>query len=321
METQRHESMMTSRTLHMSPLGAANILRPQTHATQFHRGGKLMQNLLTKTVVAFAVAALAMIVTMQFTAKPAMAHCTLYHPAHCVEEVIEDPADALIRDRPSESPSCFAVWTHEDYEFSISNEANTVVYYSINGDSYSISAGGYQSYSYPQARGSNSCNTEYYNRPQIEYDSSYVSGYQEQSYGLDDNGAYKFERSGDSLNLYIATASSTSTGSGSGQSSSSHIAYGNDVNGQVTSSGGNRYTFSGTAGQWVEITMSSSSMDSYLELYGPSGTLIASDDDSGGGDRGLNSRIYVSSLPETGTFTIVARDYYGNTGSFYLTLD
>lgn len=268
-----------------------------------------------------AVALLVTVLGFVLTTQTASAHCTLYHPHHCVEEVIEDPADALIRDRPSgsESSSCLAVWTHEDYEFRISNETSNTVYYSINGDDFSLSAGYYRNHSYPKARGSNSCNTVRYSLPRIEFDYSYTSGYQARSYNIGDFSAYQFEVSGNGLDLYLSSSSSTGTDSGTGSgSTSSHIAYGAAFSGYVTSSGGNRYTFTGSAGDWVAITMSSSTMDTYLELRDASGTLIAEDDD--GGD-GTNSRIYVSSLPYSGTYTIIARGFGGSTGSFYLTLD
>jgi hypothetical protein len=66
------------------------------------------------------------------------------------------------------------------------------------------------------------------------------------------------------------------------------------------------YSFSGTAGQQVTITMTSSVIDSYLFLVDPSGSNdVAQDDDSGGGATGLDSRI-VFTLNQTGTWFIVA---------------
>jgi serine protease Do len=59
-------------------------------------------------------------------------------------------------------------------------------------------------------------------------------------------------------------------------------------------------------------------MDTYLKLLGPDGYVIAEDDD-GGGD--TNSKIYISSLPSSGTYTIVAGGYDGGTGSYQLTLE
>ncbi len=82
------------------------------------------------------------------------------------------------------------------------------------------------------------------------------------------------------------------------------------------------YTFSGAAGQRVAIAQSSTAFDTYLQLIGPSGTVIASNDDGGGG---TNSRIppgtgYIT-LPSTGTYTIEASSFTVNaTGAYTLSL-
>ena len=72
------------------------------------------------------------------------------------------------------------------------------------------------------------------------------------------------------------------------------------------------YTFSGTAGQRVSILMTSATFDAYLFLLMPSETVVDFDssvqDDDGGG--GTNARIPFGSgfftLPETGTYSIIA---------------
>jgi hypothetical protein len=97
-----------------------------------------------------------------------------------------------------------------------------------------------------------------------------------------------------------------------------HIAYNDVVNESVQSWGGDQWTFDGSRGDWVRINMFSNNMDTYLELYDPFGNLLAQDDD--GGD-GSNSHIYVDSLPFTGVYTIVARGYAGDTGSYQLMLE
>ncbi len=86
----------------------------------------------------------------------------------------------------------------------------------------------------------------------------------------------------------------------------------------------NRYRFDGTAGQSITIDMNSGAFDTYLYLIGPSGTVVAEDDD-GGTD--TNSRIPRDTgsfqLASTGTFIIEATSFSrtGNaTGSFGLTL-
>jgi len=95
------------------------------------------------------------------------------------------------------------------------------------------------------------------------------------------------------------------------------IEYGQTVSDYVMSSEGDEWTFSGRAGDVVTITMSSEQFDSYLELEGAQGDLLASNDD-GGGER--NSLIEAFSLPETGEYTIIARAYSSGRGSYTMTL-
>jgi hypothetical protein len=79
------------------------------------------------------------------------------------------------------------------------------------------------------------------------------------------------------------------------------------------------YGFSGTAGQQVTITMTSSVFDTYLFLIRSDGTTVAAfDDDSGGG---TNSRI-VFALDATGTWFVGANAFDPNTvGAYTLTLE
>jgi Calx-beta domain/Putative binding domain, N-terminal/Bacterial pre-peptidase C-terminal domain len=82
------------------------------------------------------------------------------------------------------------------------------------------------------------------------------------------------------------------------------------------------YTFSGTAGQQVAITLTSTSFDAFLILNSPTGTALASDDNSAGG---TNARIPAATgffaLPTTGTYTIYANSAAANlTGNYTLTL-
>ncbi|MEX1020528.1 MAG: hypothetical protein WDZ49_12770 [Litorilinea sp.] len=96
------------------------------------------------------------------------------------------------------------------------------------------------------------------------------------------------------------------------------IGYGSRVSGSVTCSEGSHWTFYGSRGEWVEIIMRSDSMDTYLELLDPNGHRIAWDDDGAGN---LNSRIYLNALPTSGRYTIVARGYAGDMGTYQLSLD
>jgi hypothetical protein len=85
------------------------------------------------------------------------------------------------------------------------------------------------------------------------------------------------------------------------------------------------YTFTGTAGQQISISMSSIEFDTWLYLYKPNGGVLAADDDGGGG---TNSRIPSSSgfltLPLTGTYLIFANSFdpanAGGVGAYSLTL-
>ncbi|HEY9734672.1 MAG TPA: tetratricopeptide repeat protein, partial [Trichocoleus sp.] len=75
-----------------------------------------------------------------------------------------------------------------------------------------------------------------------------------------------------------------------------------------------RYTFDGTAGQSVTITLASEDFDSVVLLQNAAGEEIAANDDFGGT---LNSTVIVT-LPENGTYTVVARSFAGNGGDYQL---
>ena len=69
------------------------------------------------------------------------------------------------------------------------------------------------------------------------------------------------------------------------------------------------YSFSGTSGQQVTITLSSSAIDSYLFLLDTSGSnVVATDDDGGGG----NDSQIVYTLTSTGTWFVVANSLSAN---------
>ncbi|MDQ8023334.1 MAG: kelch repeat-containing protein [Moraxellaceae bacterium] len=85
-----------------------------------------------------------------------------------------------------------------------------------------------------------------------------------------------------------------------------------------------RYTFNAAPGNLVSIQLSSSAFDTYVYLKNPAGTVIAANDDGGGG---TNSRIPAGSgvltLPagSAGIYTIEVTSYYsGSTGAYNLTL-
>ncbi len=97
------------------------------------------------------------------------------------------------------------------------------------------------------------------------------------------------------------------------------IAYGETVTGDLRSWTGDVWTFTGEAGDRVTISMQSDEFDTYLDLWGPGLMQVARDDDGGGG---TDSLIDDFRLPESGTYSIVARGYGpGERGSYRLSLD
>jgi predicted small secreted protein len=98
------------------------------------------------------------------------------------------------------------------------------------------------------------------------------------------------------------------------------IEYGQEISGEIEDTPGHTYTFSGTAGDIVNISLTGGQgdTDTYLELYNASGTQVASDNDSGVGSA---ASIQNFTLPTTGTYTILARFFEGGAGGYTLTLD
>lgn len=74
------------------------------------------------------------------------------------------------------------------------------------------------------------------------------------------------------------------------------------------------YTFEGTTGQAITITLDSNDFDPVLTLLGPGETEIAANDDFGGT---LNAKIIVE-LPEDGAYTVVAKSFSGQGGDYDL---
>jgi len=96
------------------------------------------------------------------------------------------------------------------------------------------------------------------------------------------------------------------------------IAIGSTVTGYLSSGEEGRWSFSASAGTTVTINMSSSELDSYLELYDPGGVLLIENDDGAGYP---NARISNYSLPVSGVYRIVARSFgHSSSGSYTLTL-
>jgi hypothetical protein len=80
------------------------------------------------------------------------------------------------------------------------------------------------------------------------------------------------------------------------------LQFGQTVEGVIRQSGTERWTFSANTGDLVIIGMKSIEFDTYLELYGPDGALVISDDDGG---TETDSEI-VRELVDSGTYTISA---------------
>ncbi len=75
------------------------------------------------------------------------------------------------------------------------------------------------------------------------------------------------------------------------------------------------YSFEGRKGQQVVVEMNSANLDAYLILLSPQGRDLAQDDDGGGA---TNARL-VFTLPEDGTYTVLANSYASRqTGSYDL---
>ncbi|MBN1179269.1 MAG: PPC domain-containing protein, partial [Anaerolineae bacterium] len=98
------------------------------------------------------------------------------------------------------------------------------------------------------------------------------------------------------------------------------VAYGQTVAGALTEeSTAGYWRFDGTAGQVVDVSVEGVDglTDTYVELCGAGGDLLAQDDDSGAGYAALIERFI---LPETGSYRIVVRAFDERPGGYRLTL-
>lgn len=103
------------------------------------------------------------------------------------------------------------------------------------------------------------------------------------------------------------------------QPPSNTISCNQSVSGSLGLNEQDKWTFYGNGGQNVRISMESTTgLDTYLELRGPSGGLIASNDDINA-PYDLSSRMQVR-LPSTGTYTIVARGFKFQAGEYTLSV-
>lgn len=94
-----------------------------------------------------------------------------------------------------------------------------------------------------------------------------------------------------------------------------------DETGHLDGTNPSDFTFDGTAGQVVNITaqaINSSDADLNLTLYGPDGTQIGSDDDSGASN-GLGASdpaMMAFTLPSTGTYKVEVSSWFNTPGDF-----
>lgn len=97
------------------------------------------------------------------------------------------------------------------------------------------------------------------------------------------------------------------------------LALGQTVEGTLRRRVQDRWVFQGQGGDLVTITMISAEFDSYLELLGPGGQSLATDDDGLGYP---DARILSFRLPAAGAYTIVARSFGDHgAGRYTLTLE
>lgn len=121
-------------------------------------------------------------------------------------------------------------------------------------------------------------------------------------FGFDTGGYYYY-----SSNCTADTRTLVSGGS---------LSVGDSISGSLSAGEAAEWTFSGAAGDLVTISLSSpdEEIDPYLELLGPDGLGLASDDDGMGYP---NSQISGYELPSDGTYTIVACTYWDDDAGVY----
>ena len=119
----------------------------------------------------------------------------------------------------------------------------------------------------------------------------------------------------------VSRSSSVSDDHGDSASSATRMKIGDEVSGGINPEGDRDYfAFDGKARDVINIEITArmlgSDLDSYITLFGPDGSRLASNDDSG---NSLDSRIGDFELPETGKYKVEVRafGYGGGPGEFY----
>ncbi len=125
---------------------------------------------------------------------------------------------------------------------------------------------------------------------------------------------------GSSTGAYSLKATLSSSGGGNDNEDGQWLSHDQTRSGTLNSnSDEDTYYFSGVAGRIISVRMwkDGSSVDSYVELYSPSGSRIAQNDD-GGGDH--NSWL-VAVLPSSGVYRVKARSYnHASQGNYQVRL-
>lgn len=142
-------------------------------------------------------------------------------------------------------------------------------------------------------------------------------------YRLPEDGRYQIRARSYAPNQTGAYTLRITNGSGSRDTDDRRwLVHNRQLDGRIdTNNDEDWYYFSGIEGRIVSIRMNKSSgnLDSYLELYGPNGSQVTSDDDGGGSDT-RNSWL-VTILPRTGIYRVKARSYaHASSGHYNIRL-
>jgi hypothetical protein len=140
---------------------------------------------------------------------------------------------------------------------------------------------------------------------------------------LPDNGAYVVRAA--PLNAASTGAYSLTLSEGPEPIAAQAIRIGDTVRGELTDDDGvsasdihaDAYRFTGREGQRVRIDMTSTSFDTFIELFDDNQVSLGSDDD--GGPEGTNSRL-IFTLPHDGSYVIEARAFSDARGRYSLAI-
>lgn len=127
--------------------------------------------------------------------------------------------------------------------------------------------------------------------------------------------------SGNTTSGNTTSGNTTSGNTTSGGSFDAVLAYGDSLQGTISADTGALFGFQGTTGDVITINAASAEFDGLLLVYGPDGTEVARDDDSG---EGTNPRISNFRVPSSGTYAIVLTAFNNNTpvgSSFTISLE